>query len=415
MMQLLEYNDVIIDRIIKDESIEIHFQPIVSVKKKTVVGIEALCRGINPGTDSIIPPNILFGLAKDEELTVDFDRLCRKKALESYQSLQLKSSDLMLFLNIDISVLDKGVVGSGHLLNIVNELNVDPGHVVIEIVESKVDDIVALKRFVNFYRNYGFLIALDDVGSGHSNLDRIPLVKPDILKIDRSLISDIDKKYYKQEVFKSLVNLSKKIGALVVAEGVEREEEAIMVLELGADMLQGFYYSKPKKVAAGLTKHCEEKVNLTAYKFKNYMVNKINQIRSLHQEYNRILNDIVEMISKISVNCFDMYLKRIVKEYPVLECIYILNESGLQVSDTYCNLLAPANQKQLIYRPAKKGTEHSLKEYFYMLVHAGLNKYTTEPYISLASGNLCITISSVFADLNGDKYILCIDINPEVI
>lgn len=97
-----------------------------------------------------------------------------------------------------------------------------------------------LKMFLCTYKEYGFLIALDDVGTGHSNLDRISLVKPDILKIDRSIIDNIDQRYHNQEVFKSLVNLSKRIGTMVVTEGVERKEEAILAFELGADMLQGY-------------------------------------------------------------------------------------------------------------------------------------------------------------------------------
>ncbi len=75
--------------------------------------------------------------------------------------------------------------------------------------------------------------------------ERITLIKPNILKIDRSLIQNIDKEYYKQEIVKSLINLIKKFGGLSLAEGVEREEEIIKSLELGADIFQGFYFSKP--------------------------------------------------------------------------------------------------------------------------------------------------------------------------
>lgn len=413
-MRLLERSNVNIREIITEQGVAIYFQPIVSIKKKSMIGIEALCRGI--GVDgSYILPSILFSLAKAEELTVDFDRLCRKKALESYSRIHSGDNDLILFLNIDTSVIDKGVVGSGHLLNMVNDFKIDPGNVAIEIVESKVDDVTALERFVNTYREYGFLIALDDVGSGYSNLDRIPLVKPDILKIDKSLITEIDKKYYKQEVFKSLVNLSKKIGALIVAEGVEREEEAIMALELGADLLQGFYYAKPQEINSGIVEECAGKIARTASKFKSYMVNKINRIRFQHWEYGRIIDEIIETLSQAPVEHFDDYLSRIIRASPVLECIYILDKAGMQMSETHCNLLLPAKNRRLIYRPAQTGTEHTLKDYYYMLVHAGFKKYTTEPYISLASGNLCITISTFFKNFSIDEYILCVDINPEII
>jgi len=116
-------------------------------------------------------------------------------------------------------------VGSGHLLKQVRQFNLNPNNVAIEIIESRVNDTGALNEFISRHREYGFLFALDDIGSGYSNLDRITITEPDLLKIDRSLISQIDINYHKQEVLKSLVNLARRIGALVVAEGVEREED----------------------------------------------------------------------------------------------------------------------------------------------------------------------------------------------
>ena len=108
----------------------------------------------------------------------------------------------------------------------------------IEINETKVQDNAVLKRFTDTYRKYGFMVALDDVGTGSSNMDRILLVKPNIIKVDISLVRNIHNDYFKQGIFKSLVNLCNRIGALVVAEGVESEEEAIQVLRLGGQMIQ---------------------------------------------------------------------------------------------------------------------------------------------------------------------------------
>ena len=102
-----------------------------------------------------------------------------------------------------------------------------------------------MRSLVDLLRSRGFLIVLDDVGSGHSNLDRIPFIKPDLLKVDRTLIARIDTDYHKRGTLKSLVDLGRKIGALVVAEGVETEGEAMVALELGADLLQGLCLGRP--------------------------------------------------------------------------------------------------------------------------------------------------------------------------
>jgi hypothetical protein len=88
-----------------------------------------------------------------------------------------------------------------------------------------------------------------------------------------------------------------------------------------------------------------------------------------------------------------------------------MDESGLQVSSTICNHRVPQRNKGVMFRPAPKGADHSLKEYYYVLLDVELNKYTTDPYVSLASGNLCRTISTCFRDGRNTKmYILCIDV-----
>lgn len=121
--------------------------------------------------------------------------------------------------------------------------------IIEEINESMVKDINSLQTFISLHRSYGFIIAMDDIGAGHSNLNRVAIVRPDFLKIDRALVKDLDKEYYKQEVFKSLINLARNTGALVVAEGVEGMEEAIAAMDFGVDMIQGFHFSVPREIS----------------------------------------------------------------------------------------------------------------------------------------------------------------------
>ena len=109
----------------------------------------------------------------------------------------------------------------------------------MEFLEARLEDVGRFGALADALREHGFLVVLDDVGAGHSNLDRIPLFRPDVIKVDRSLISGVGDDFYKQETLKSLVNLSRRIGALVVAEGIETDAEAIVALELGVDLLQG--------------------------------------------------------------------------------------------------------------------------------------------------------------------------------
>ena len=405
---LLPENDTIdIKDIIEKFNIITYFQPIVSVGKRTVIGIEALTRGIQD--HRIIPPDILFQRAKEQNLINQFDRICRKKALQTHSNLYCNpwESDLLLFLNVEFSKIED-VVGSGYLLQQVMELGLNPGSVVIEIIESKVTDAGSLQKFIETYREHGFLIALDDIGSGRSNLDRVFLTKPDILKIDKGLIRDIDKDFYKQEVLKSLVNLSKKIGALVVAEGVETEEEAIASLDIGVDMLQGYYFSRPEPENYN-PYVLQNKIDYIASEYKSYLSDKIKNEKIRREKSEKFILMIKDELSGIPMLGFDDALKEIVSNHSMMECIYILDRHGLQVSETVFNKNEGPKQNRLIFRPTSNGANHSLKEFYYMLINLGIPHYKTDPYISQASGNLTVTLSTWFKDVHNKSFILCID------
>lgn len=399
--------------IVNKERVVAHYQPIVSIKKKSVIGLEALCRGLHPQDSRIIPPSLLFSMAQDRGLAIDLDRLCRKKSLESFRHILDVNQDMILFVNFDTSIIDCGVVGSNHLINQVRSLEMNPRNIVIEIVESKVNDYKALEQFINTYRGFGFLIALDDIGAGNSNLDRLTLIKPDILKIDRSLVSNLERMPYKKEVVKSLVNLSHNVGALAVAEGIETREEAICALELGADMLQGYYFARPQDIKELVPEELAGSIGSLSEYFRNYRVDKIKNARVLSRKRHRIIEDFTNRLGSLYSPQFNRLLAETVAQYPDIECIYIIDDHGFQISETIFNNQKAVSARNMVFQPSRRGAEHTLKDYYYLLVDAGFTIYTTEPYISLATGNLCITISASFHNVEGQLFILCIDMSPD--
>lgn len=384
-----------------DKKVEVIFEPVVSVIKKSVVGFEAKILG---------SPN---EIAKEEDL-IDTDRLFREKSMEQFTVEYNKNKELLLFLDIDISVIDK-YIGSGIILNVVNKFNIKPRNIVLEIVESKIEDIEGMQKFINFYRSRGFMIGLKDLGSGFSNLDRISYVEPDIIKINSAITKEISYDYYKQEIFKSLVSLCKKIGSLIIVENVESKAEAMVVMELGSDMMQGPAFGEAKHIEDIEILKVQKKIEQTALDFKNYMYEGINAKETAHKDYDAVINYILEKLSNLQQEKFSDVIQKAIEEYTILECAYILDKSGVQVNDTITKNKNIVSQKALIFQPAKNGTDHSLKKYYYFLSNMNLNKYITEPYVSLATGNLCITISATFTNLDGKEFILCIDFNPDYI
>jgi len=398
-----------LNTLLEARTITTYFQPIVSIGKRMIVGYEALSRGINPNTKDIIMPDDLFALAAANNKLVDLDRLCREKALENYKLLANPNHPL-LFLNLDTAIIDEGVVGSGNLSSSVERLGISPTSVVIEIIESKVCDIHALKKFISTYKKLGFLIALDDVGNGHSNLDRIFHVRPDIIKIDRLLIRDIDTDYYKQELFKSLVYMAKKTGSLVVAEGIETNPEALACLEYGADMLQGYYFSRPEPVNTIVPSQFHDKLNHVATVFRTQKFEKINNDWRKKNDYCNQLQPLLCDLSTIKQDQFQKKLNETAIECP-LQYLYILDMNGIQITDTAGIAGTDRGESTNIFQVACKGTDQSLKDY-YMFIQAGQDIYSTETYMSLANGKPCITYAMTFKDSSHCQYILCADFNP---
>jgi len=401
----------VLSSIIEEEILSTHFQPILSVKNPSFLAMEGLAR---PRTSdgASVPPNVFFAAARTYRRALEADRLCRAKALKAFRDIQSAlqpARDPLLFLNFDTSLLDQGVAGSGVLLAQAARYGIAPSRIVIEIVENAVEDTDALKRFVDFYRQQGFIIALDDVGAGHSNFDRFPLIKPDIIKVDRSITSNIQDDYYKQEIFRSLVKLSRKIGTLVLAEGVETEEEVLTVLNCDADLLQGFFFARPAATWEILHREVGDKVRIMADRLRESRIGHITRLRSQFRLYDETID---RMTSVLSTSRPDEFMERLapcLADFPFIEAVYVLDGQGVMVTDT---MLQPASEKRLekLFRKAVKGDDLSLKEYFYLLMFSGLKHYVTESYTSLATGNLTRTISSHFIDNMGKLYVLCIDV-----
>ncbi|WP_034631888.1 EAL domain-containing protein [Maridesulfovibrio bastinii] len=401
-------NDLI-HKIIEEESLLTMFQPLISMKRKSVLGYEALTRGLDPETGEIIPPDKLFGLCRDRETLLDLDRLCRKKALETFAPISKKNRSLLLSLNMDAAVLSDIVGKMGTTLKFAEKAGMPPGNIIIEIIESKAGDEKVLETFVSTSRCQGFLIALDDVGTGHSNLDRIPRLRPDIIKIDRSLIRSIENSFHNYEITGSLIRMAQKTGTLPLAEGVETIEEALTLMQMDVDVFQGFYFGKPchrDRISA----YDSTPILSAASRFKSHIVEKYAAEKLMRTQYEALAMKLRTSLEKCACDCeaCQSTITEFIDSNKHIECAYILDDHGVQTTDTICNPYRLKERRRLIYNPAPKGADHSLKDYYLSLI-SGRKWHITRPYISLASGNRCLTVSTVFHN-HEQRFVLCVDI-----
>lgn len=400
--------DQLLDVILRKESLVIHFQPICSVRAKQVVGVEALCRCSDPATGRLVALDPLVQSATRRGLSIEVDRLFRRKALEAFAPLHRKSPNLALFVNFNASIVDEGVVGSGHFVELADRNNVNPGNIVIEIIESRVRNEAALRIFAAEQRKNGFLFAVDDVGAGHSNLQRIALIEPDVLKVDKTLVRGIDTQQYKQQLFAALVSMGHRLGAIVVAEGVETQAEALTTLNNGADLVQGYYVHAPGPLGAQDLESASLGLEPLAATFRENLTHALQIKQDEALESSHIAAIVRESLEEESPASFGQRLTQMIGTFDSVECAYVLGAQGRQISPTVCNPNKTGWRSQFIFRPAESGTDHSLKEYYAALAN-GVQSHLTQPYVSLATGRLGRTHSSRFTQASGSVYILCLD------
>ncbi len=281
----------------------------------------------------------------------------------------------------------------------------------IEISPSEGADGAAIQKFIEAQRANNFLIALEGINNSRDKLNQVLHMGPDVVKLESGLVQGMANDPYKREGIRTVVTLSQKLGALVVADGIENEEDALAALDLGVDMLQGNYFSKPQKNDSA-TLGLKARIVFMASRYRRMMTERMSRDKDRRNRCQAIAVSIFEELAAVDWEDQEKKLGTFFSKYPQLECLYLLNQDGVQVSETVCNLNKVPMRKQFLFQPAPRGTDHSLKEYFYGLTYNNLSRYLTEPYISLASGNLCITFTGVLTNPEtGKTRLLCADID----
>ncbi len=224
---------------LQEEAIFIEYHPIIVTDTERVYGYEALSRGVRR---SLRSPEVLFEVAEEANLIWELSRLCRRRAVEGI--IQELREGEHLFMNIDPHDFDDPSFREMEPAQLGIE---DPSRVVLEITErTAIKDYPRFQEYLARFREMGFRFAVDDAGSGYAGLGSIANLAPDYIKLDISLISNIDTNFLKQHLVETMVKFADDHGAKVVAEGVERREEFETVRDLGVHLTQGFLFHKPR-------------------------------------------------------------------------------------------------------------------------------------------------------------------------
>lgn len=217
------------------------FQPIVALGTGATVAHEALLRAYGP-TGHELPAARLFGAAAAGGWTNVLDRIGRETAIRDAAPWL---GDGRLFINFIPTSIYRPEVCLATTLAAARRHGVPLSQLTFEVVEThRTDDVQHLVSVVEYYRERGARVALDDVGSGYSSLSLVAEIRPDVVKIDMDLVQRLPDPT-SIAIVSAIVELSHSIGATVIAEGIETEEQAAASRELGADLGQGFLFGRP--------------------------------------------------------------------------------------------------------------------------------------------------------------------------
>ena len=213
-----------------------HFQPIVHASTRTRFGYEALLRS----TDRSLPhPGAILDAAERLERVPALGRAVRADCARVIAAAPLERG--VVFINLHLlDLFDKQLTSPFAPLSKV------ASRVVLEITErTSLDGQIDLRYRVAELRELGFRIAIDDLGGGHARMGTFTPLDCDFVKLDMSLVRDVDKHPMKQRLIRSVTDLCREQGITIIGEGVETEAEARVLVDLGCDLLQGYLLAKP--------------------------------------------------------------------------------------------------------------------------------------------------------------------------
>ena len=228
-------------QIIRAGLVETHFQPIIEVDSGEVFGYEALARG--PRGTMFETPRAMFGFSSRMKISPLLDSVCRRRALHAARGI---GAGKKLFLNSLPATLADPRFAEDQARDLSLGGRIPAADVVLEITERDgIADFEAFGRRLGRIRDQGYQVAIDDVGTGYSSLQTISEVRPDFLKIDLSLVQGIHQNLVKQEIVYSILQIGERIGARVIAEGIESAEEFEAVRGFGVRLGQGYFFGAP--------------------------------------------------------------------------------------------------------------------------------------------------------------------------
>lgn len=255
-------------RAVSEQEFRLHYQPIVSLEDGVVRGFEALIRWNHPRRGMVSPAEFI-GLAEEIGLIRLIGEWVLKEActqLKKWQDMYEMRPPLTMSVNVSAKQLSQANLVE-RVAQIVQSSSIAPGSLKLELTESVVmSDAEHSRQLFLELKSLGIQLSLDDFGTGYSSLSYLRRLPLDVLKVDRSFVSQMDTDEEKQNIAQIIVMLARTLGLTVIAEGAETEGEVKKLQALECEYVQGYYFHKPMAAHAAQLVLAEQQTRLAADK-----------------------------------------------------------------------------------------------------------------------------------------------------
>jgi EAL domain-containing protein (putative c-di-GMP-specific phosphodiesterase class I) len=382
------------------------FQPVYSFPHGRPVGYEALIRVADPSGLPVSPISLFEQVGSFNE-QVKLDRLCRLVHVHNF--CEQLSGDAWLFLNIHPAVFlhstRQGALVT-RAVDLLNQLGIPMHRLVLEVTEDVMAQDQSFEEAVEWARSVGCLLALDDFGAGHSNFDRVWRIRPEIVKLDRSLLRRAMQSHRVARMMGQVVSLLHECGSLALLEGVESQEEALIALDADVDLVQGYYFARPQPLLAGLGEESPEIAALWGH-FDSRLKHRRSGVQERVAPYQTALALAMLPLQqgKPLAEACEAFLR-----LPGCQIVYQLDADGRLIGDWVQGAAVPAQNERFAPLERAGDARWARRPYFRRAMDQVGEVQVTRPYLSLYGARLCVTVSLAFWHL-GALQVLCGDVD----
>lgn len=398
----------LVHRVLDENAIVPYFQPVVNISSRTILGFEALSRGVlSDGTT--LEADLLYAQDNDPEMLLEMNRLSLEKALHAFSHIHATRSNLLLFLNMDASTLALVENEYGFLERLAARIGFSAERLIIELAAHKLR-ARGVQGFIEYYRSRGFSFSLDAIDRETNVLDVLLAVSPMYLKLGRTFILDPATGDYCRPTISAIASLAQAHGCALIGLGVERLSESLSLLHCGVGLQQGFYFSRQNDSPQDTdpVAFFKQRVEDTYTRFREASRAAITLRKERFVQYATTNRRAAYNLVKHPETHFEAALTRLSRLYQGLVSAFVLDAQGRQITprvtgDGIPKPWNPADIPRLV-----KGADHSLQDYFLHL-DTGYERFVTEPFISPYTRDKSCLMAQVFFNTENRKFILCLE------